>query len=384
MATQAAPLAGAPTTPAISEGKRYLLGPAADFLCFGGAALIILPLLLLVPVAQYKASILAATLTLALVVNNPHFAHSYQIFYRGFRLKAFTPSQGRTMQVRYLIAGIAVPIALVAFIAACVTRGDVRLLGLAGNAMGFFVGWHYVKQGYGLLMVDAALKRRFFTGPDKKLLLVNCYVVWIAAWISFNSAVAETRLFGIEYFSFAIPEPYPTIAMVAALVTTATVAWTLLGRWRSGQSLPVNGLLAYTMSLYPWLLFIQFNPLWLLVVPALHSLQYLAVVWHFQANYEKARLADPAYKAGSIARRLFGSHAAAHLGLFMIAGVVLGYLGFTLIPVLLQIAVPYDEATLGGVLFLFAAWIFINVHHYFMDNVMWRRENPETKRYLFG
>lgn len=94
------------------------------------------------------------------------------------------------------------------------------------------------------------------------------------------------------------------------------------------------------------------------------------MVRHFQANYEKARLAEPDYKAGSIARRLFGSRATAHLGLFMIAGVVLGYLGFTLIPVLLQVAVPYDEAALGGVLFLFAAWIFINVHHYFMDNVM--------------
>jgi hypothetical protein len=29
-------------------------------------------------------------------------------------------------------------------------------------------------------------------------------------------------------------------------------------------------------------------------------------------------------------------------------------------------------------------WIFINVHHYFLDNVMWRRENPDTGKYLFG
>ena len=34
-------------------------------------------------------------------------------------------------------------------------------------------------------------------------------------------------------------------------------------------------------------------------------------------------------------------------------------------------------------MFLFVFWIFINVHHYFLDNVMWRRENPDTKKYLF-
>jgi hypothetical protein len=35
-------------------------------------------------------------------------------------------------------------------------------------------------------------------------------------------------------------------------------------------------------------------------------------------------------------------------------------------------------------MFLFVFWICINVHHYFLDNVMWRRENPDTRKYLFG
>ena len=45
---------------------------------------------------------------------------------------------------------------------------------------------------------------------------------------------------------------------------------------------------------------------------------------------------------------------------------------------------PYDHQAFNGTLFLFMFWIFINVHHYFLDNVMWRRENPETGKYLFG
>ncbi len=34
-------------------------------------------------------------------------------------------------------------------------------------------------------------------------------------------------------------------------------------------------------------------------------------------------------------------------------------------------------------MFLFVAWTLINIHHYLIDDVIWRRENPE-KRNLFG
>ena len=44
----------------------------------------------------------------------------------------------------------------------------------------------------------------------------------------------------------------------------------------------------------------------------------------------------------------------------------------------------YDQAVFGPTLALFIAWTFINIHHYFIDNVTWRRENPETRRHLFG
>ena len=384
MATQFVDTAAVAPAPKSDAGKRYLLGPVADFLCFGGASLIILPLLLLLPVTEYKAGVVSATLLLSYVLNYPHFAHSYQIFYRGYREKALTRALGRTMQMRYLFAGIAVPALLVGFIVACSVAQNLRLLGYAANAMTFFVGWHYVKQGYGLLMVDAALKRRFFSDEEKQALLVNSYVVWIAAWAVLNASLRKKNLLGVEYYTFDVPDAVLFVAVAAAAVTSAYTAWTLVRRWKAGRALPVNGLLAYFVSLYPWLLFISVSPLWVLTAPALHSLQYLAVVWHFEANYEKARLAEPDYKSGSIARQVLGGNAAAHFALFVISGIALGYLGFRFLPILLTSVVPFDHAVLGSTLFLFAANIIINIHHYFIDNVMWRRENPDAKRYLFG
>jgi hypothetical protein len=38
---------------------------------------------------------------------------------------------------------------------------------------------------------------------------------------------------------------------------------------------------------------------------------------------------------------------------------------------------------LGPTPYFAAIYTFVNVHHFFMDYVIWRRENPAT-RYLFG
>lgn len=375
----AAPVA----VPNAEPDKRYLFSPAIDFLCLGGSSLIILPLLLLVPVADHQAQLGAVMLLVAHLVNHPHFAHSYQIFYRGFRTKAFTADLGRNMQLRYIVSGLVVPIALTGFFAYCLMTGDAQLMGYGGNAMALFVGWHYVKQGYGMLMVDAALKRQYFTAPEKKALLVNCYAVWITSWLGFNDYVSEQQLWGLHYFTFDLPDPIVVAAAAVALATGATAGWMLLSRWRSTRRLPLNGVVAYAVSLYVWLLFVGINPLWGLVVPALHSIQYMVVVWRFQTNYQKSRRASD-YQANSMVRQVFGSNPLGHLAVFALSAVLLGYIGFWGLPLLLTAVVPHDEIVFGSSLFLFVGWIFINVHHYFLDTVMWRRENPDTKRFLFG
>lgn len=367
-----------------APAKRYLIGPVADFWCFGGSALIILPLLLLIPTAHYAAGIAAMAIVVPHFINNPHFAHSYQMFYRGFAAKAFRGSLGRVMQARYLFAGVVAPALLAGFFVFALAQGNLRLLALAGNAMGLFVGWHYVKQGYGLMMVDCALKRQFFTDREKKLLLLNSYAVWIASWMQLNQAIGRTELWGIAYYSFAIPAWLLNAAAAVALTTTLATVAMVIARRRAKGVLPGNGVIAYFVSLYLWLALIGINPLWIAVVPVLHSLQYLAVVWRFQHNYEAAHLGRADYKEGSFSRQIFGSRALGHLAVFSLIGGVLGFAGFWFLPTLFELAIPHDRTLFGATVFMFVFWVFINVHHYFMDNVMWRRDNTDTKLYLFS
>ncbi|MDE2639165.1 MAG: hypothetical protein OXI03_01135, partial [Chloroflexota bacterium] len=167
------PDAGAPMVGPASPRRepRWLYGPVVDFLLLGGGSFLVLgAMAAFFPRDEASRVALAgAMLFLAHFVNHPHFAHSYQIFYRGFLRKAFgreAPLPARegagaraepastpaSLATRYRFAGILVPMVLVVFFAAALAEGSVALLGLAANVMFFTVGWHYGKQGYGILM----------------------------------------------------------------------------------------------------------------------------------------------------------------------------------------------------------------------------------------
>ena len=361
------------------EKSRYLHGPIVDFLLLGGSSLLILPLMLALPVDRYLGIVAFSAIALSNVINHPHFAHLYQLFYRNFGRKISGDDLPAEMRVRYIVAGIVVPVLLVAFLLTAALTGSVRLVGLGGNIMALFVGWHYVKQGYGMLMVDAALKRRFFSDSEKKALLVNAYTVWGSAWLYLNHAAADTKLWDISYYTFAVPGWLLTVAALLVTSTSAATAYTLWKKYRSGKQLPWIGVSAYVITLYLWVLFVTMNPLWLLVVPALHSLQYLAVVYRFQTNVEKAKPVP----AGNTWTAAFASYRV-RLTLFAMTGLLVGAALFWGIPMQLDQMTTFSDKLFGPTLFLFICWVTINVHHYFMDSVMWRRENPETKLHLFG
>src|SRR4249919_2528189 len=109
-----APTIAASRSEAPEAVERHLYGRVADFLLLGGVSLVLFPLIAALPAAKYGALVGTVTLLLANVINNPHFAHSYQIFYRGFPGRLRNPELSREMRIRYAVAGILVPLLLVA------------------------------------------------------------------------------------------------------------------------------------------------------------------------------------------------------------------------------------------------------------------------------
>jgi len=367
------------------RSPRYLFGPIIDFLCLGGGSVIVLAaIVLFMPVTpDAKAGLAAAMLYLAHLVNHPHFAHSYQIFYSDFAEKAFGSSTPKLLRIRYIIAGIVVPAGLVAFLVAAVLLEDAALLGAAGNIMLLTVGWHYAKQGYGMVMVDSVLKRRFFNALEKRLLIFNTHACWIVFWLTLNSELSQRDLFGFNYYSVAIPGVLLWSGYIVITFSSLATAAILFRKWQSGGGLPVNGVAAYVVTIYVWMFIGLKDPVLLFVVPAFHSLQYLVVVWRFQINQTRDRLENAGNRLRGPVSRFLPQNLITHMTIFIIGGILLGFFGFWGAPFLLSTIVPYDSGIFSSALFLFMFWVFINIHHYFLDNVMWRRENPTTKKYLF-
>ncbi|QGY00213.1 hypothetical protein EI983_18860 [Roseovarius faecimaris] len=320
---------------------------------------------------------LALVLAMTTLINNPHFMHSYQIFYSDFGSKTAPEAP---LRWRYLVAGVGVPVIAVIFYLWCIVTLNVGLMAQAANVMLFLVGWHYVKQGYGILIVESVLKRAFFSDPEKRLLRWNALSVWLASWMYFNRLLGEFEIYGFTYYAISVPDAVylPTLVFcVGAGVLTAG----MLIRKALKTRLPLNGLLAYATSSYVWLIIGYVHPLTALVIPAFHSLQYLAIVWRYQLNKNEYDADGDGSLFGGLVRT---TPARAATLKFILLGMVLGVIFFYAIPFALDLAIAYREEVFGTTMFLFAIWVFINIHHYFMDNVIWRRDNPTIKEHLFS
>lgn len=365
-----------------SQQRRAFFSPTIDFFCLGGGSLLLLPILIWGIPDDVNPRSLGLGILMSTFINQPHFAHSYQIFYRTFRVVVFEPGSDRTLRARYLWAGVGAPLLLVLFLAGDFAWGDARTLGLAANAMIFISGWHYAKQGYGVLMVDAALRRSFFSEVDKKFLLANAYVCWIVSWLAANKAVAQRDLWGLSYATFELPIDLLWLGG-ALLATTLLAAWILVRHALGHRGrVPIAGTMAYCAALYPWLFMIR-EPVLGILIPTMHSLQYMVIVWRYELNLQSARpdataplaVKIPAFTPTKATLRVAG---------FVARGMILGMLGFWALPTALGKIVPYDHAQYGDYLFFFVLFVFINIHHYFIDNAMWRKENPHTLRHLLA
>jgi phosphoglycerol transferase MdoB-like AlkP superfamily enzyme len=115
------------------------------------------------------------------------------------------------------------------------------------------------------------------------------------------------------------------------------------------------------------------DPLFMYLIPALHSVQYLYFVWLLKRNQAQADEGAPR----------FGRPVSVVVGSWAAGAILLGLLLFHLLPSALDSALVDARAArlsdLGPTPYFAALFAFVNLHHYFMDFVIWRRENPETQ-----
>ncbi len=369
---------GAPALPAVRSAPASRAGAALEFLLIGGGTLLLLPLCF---VYRERAGLAEAELLVgfllfhaAVAINNPHFAVTYLLFYRNARERALGASYGRAQRARYLFAGVMVPLVLAAWAGGALVRHSARDLGLLIQLMFLLVGFHYVKQGFGVLTILSLRRGVRYDARERAVVLAHCFAAWLYGRTNPRDPGRPSVVDDVLYTSLPHPEGLDRLTLSLFALSALSLAVMLVQKVRrEGRLPPLAPLSGLLVTVWLWTAFSRVDPLFAYVIPALHSIQYLYFVWLLRRNEARTRSGAPEFRsvARSLATLAFGA-------------VALGWLLFRGIPgfldELLVLIDPIDP--LGTTPYLAAIGTCVNLHHYFMDWVIWRRENPEIRHLL--
>jgi hypothetical protein len=311
------------------------------------------------------------------LINDPHFAVTYLLFYRDARHRAFGEAFAPAQRARYLVAGVLVPLALGAWALTALLAGSAPLLGLMIQLMFLLVGWHYAKQGFGVMTVLSARRGVRYSDLERRVILAHGYAGWAYAWASPYDPGRELVEKGVVYTSLAHPPGLELVSLVVFVATAVALSVVLIAKWRRERRLPIATPLAGLLfGVWSLAFLTSIDPLVRYAIPALHSVQYLYFVALLRGNEAREREQEPYFEAPAGQR----------LATLAFAAIALGFVLFDLAPLALDGAAASlrpRSATdpLGATPWFAALYCFVNLHHYAMDAVIWRRDNPET-RYL--
>jgi hypothetical protein len=440
-----------------------LLSPAADIFMAGGASIvffIFIHFFLSKELSTYTFSWIAYYL--AFLVNYPHFASSYQLLYgdSGKYFFAFRTHWRHALQLWW--AGIIMPGLLIAYMVYAFMQGSEQLFGLTVNAMFFLVGWHYVRQIFGCVIILSAAKKVYFSTLERHLIKAPLYTIWFLSFLNANTYGYMNVFHGVSYTTYTLTDQALPAMYGLLTVTTAVFLVMIFAKlWRQKAMMPISAWSAF-IAIYLWYIPSLAHPHYFLIIPFFHSLQYLLFVTVYKKNqfaqeeeeethvhHDSKFFSSQALVIASVVflvlpivlsflvyfaeffssfevllrqwigpsivegptktvgvisalgllmfatlvgRRFFSHTSFAQLSLFMVQAIILGALLFSLLPTIFDIfatlsgnlAISYNTEIFGTTLYLFIFTIFINIHHYFIDNVLWRRDNPHVKSFLKG
>jgi hypothetical protein len=245
-----------------------------------------------------------------------------------------------------------------------------EILGLSVWLMYLTVGWHYAKQVFGVMLVAGRRGKYPISQWQRWLIKLSLFAVGFYSLCiitlhrqEFYPAASRMYFLSLPITNLGLPAVLDQLSGWIVALGAVGVLGGVFGTnyWRR-QKLPPRNLLVPWLAFFAWWIPLSPQPeYYFMMVPFFHSLQYLP----FAIAAEKARTGAEVTEA-KFARRL----------LVLLAA---GFLAFEAIPGLLESTATSMPEPL---FFTIAAAVFINVHHFFIDSVIWRGEHPETRRAL--
>ena len=342
------------TPPTQSAAPASIFNPVIDFLLVGGLSLIVLVPLLLTGSSDLLLVSAGAQALIATAINMPHFMASYRLVY-----------SSREMILRHKWASIYVPAILVAYIGIALwdaQHSPALVIILIAVASGY-LAWHYTGQVWGMMASFAFLAGTRFERVERLLIRAGLRILlaWHVTWFLY------TQLRNAEL----VRPLYVLISGATIVAFVLGVVGILLMRRRTGRFPPARALVAW-LAIFVWYAAMARDPRALFWVQIAHALQYLA----FPVRVEMNRTTREASASPS--------RVALHMA---------GY-GVILLAVSIAVAQLVPMSAMGVVGNMFGEepgraapillLMFINIHHYFTDGVIWKISNAEVRRDLFA
>lgn len=307
--------------------------------------------------------------TAAFVTNHPHFLSSYLLMYSDFK-------KNITQSLKYFWSAVLVPILLFIVFGYALFKENHHVLSWTINVMFFLVGWHYVKQIFGVIIVTSALEKKYYSVSDRNIILLNLFSLWAISFLNSQVYAASYDFYGIRYESFELSRFWLNLSYSVFIATLIYTVAFHIQKYRETKFIPTSSALIGLLSLYAWYVPAFSHPHFAYMIPFFHSIQYLVFVWFFKRNQVNDQISKLPLdqKKQAWAFKFIG---------FLIMSLVLGASAFEFVPKALDAHYKLSNSQMGSSPYLVCFLLFINIHHYFIDNAIWKSSNPEIKKYLF-
>jgi hypothetical protein len=378
--------------------RGVMPGKLFAFLMLGGASIILLVLFaflrmpqisILEPTRVILQWLTSALFTLILIFSYPHFIWSYRCAYQ----------QGFHFIRRHILALVVAPIVLLVLIFVCVVSWNEPVTVLPWvvgvddglRTFGFDLHWssyngcgqlllanlficqtimavqHYCMQAYGVAIQGGSDEGLQISGEQKLLVRLNLYALAAMNLFSGYTFFAFFNTSQFVYHPVRFPQCFGVIAIVFFFATAALLILRIVvPLYKQTSKLPPMVSSVPLIAAWLWLQpFIQPFGYQAWVVPLAHGAQYL----FFALRVENAKL-DAKVNSGPYTTN--GNRIPNMVAIFL-SLIGIGFLCFNFLPVLFD--QKHFVPGLNGNFFLLAAFIFLSLHHYCVDAVVWKHDS---------
>jgi len=387
-----------------SNRSTSIISRFSDFWLLGGASIVVWAVMALGQAFREKADVVdnhfqqfgAFCSLMSILCNNPHFIISYRFGY----------GRGTKFVLKNWLPLLVVPLGLLALYALAYFKFDTLISDLSGYAqfnsilesfglptkmgaetnlgtailtlslwiMNLTVGWHYSKQAFGCMMVYAHYDQYILSKFQKNAIKVSVlsvatyFFLDFVSTMSYPNAMPFGSTYSIALSSFEIPKFLLTFSGLIVFICAAVVVKSVFIKnyLALGKRPSWNFLIPWIAIHIWWIPFVRQKEFIFMAVPFFHSLQYLP----FAYRLEKDKIKRSKWMDVNISLRV------ALL-------IVVGFLAFELIPSGLDKSLNTMWTTRMP-FFMSAFSVFINVHHFFIDSVVWKFDQSEIRESLLS